>query len=73
MFASFMPYIMELLGETLRSNAPNMKKKSDPAFDELKTSVVKPLKDITLLFRDHFQAISDAFKDKSSIAFTSGD
>ena len=31
-----------------------MKKKKDPLFDELKSSIMKPLKDLITLFKDYF-------------------
>jgi len=45
LFGSFVPFTVEFLGEALRTASPNMKKKKDPSFDDLKKQVIKPIKE----------------------------
>lgn len=64
-FGAFMPLVLELTSESLKSCTPNMKKKKDPSFDELKTSVIKPLKECMTLIKNHFAQCSSAWNEES--------
>lgn len=64
-FGAFMPLLIELTSESLKSCTPNMKKKKDPAFDELKSSIMKPLKECVGIIKNHFSECSSAWSDKS--------
>ena len=54
LLAAFMPLALELCSECLKICSPNMKKKKDAVFDELKSNIMKPLKDLSTLFKDYF-------------------
>jgi hypothetical protein len=56
MLGAFMPLALELCSEALKNCSPNMKKKKDLVFDELKANIMKPLKEIANLFKDYFAA-----------------
>ena len=64
-FGAFMPLILELASESLKSCTPNMKKKKDPSFDELKTNVIKPLKECVGIIKNHFAQCSTAWIEES--------
>ena len=53
-----MPLALELCSECLKICSPNMKKKKDVVFDELKSTIMKPLKDLPTLFKDYFASRS---------------
>ena len=43
-----------------------MKKKKDPAFDDLKKSVIKPMKDMVNELKTHFSEVSQRYSEKAS-------
>ena len=58
-----MPLAIELTSECLKSCTPNMKKKKDPSFDELKASVIKPIKECVNMIKNHFSVCSNAWNE----------
>ena len=50
-----------------------MKKKKDPAFDDLKAKVIKPLKDVVNLIKDHFAQTSTIWQERSQTDFVTLD
>ena len=69
LFSSYMPYVFELLSNVLRDTCPNLKKKKAPEFDALKTNVIKVMKALVGMFKNHFEALSIYYKDQSAISF----
>mmetsp|Transcript_8641 Transcript_8641/g.14629 ORF Transcript_8641/g.14629 Transcript_8641/m.14629 type:complete len:259 (+) Transcript_8641:2565-3341(+) len=61
LFGSFIPICLELMAESLKSCTPGMKKKKNQAFDDLKSQVIKPLKDLFTVISGHFAKVSDRF------------
>ena len=61
---SVLPMIIEILGDSLRLCAPNMKKKKDPAFDELKAKVIKPLKEVVNSFKIYFEKVVQYYAEQ---------
>jgi len=61
---SVLPMVFEILSESLKACAPNMKKKKDPAFDELKANVVKPLKEVVNSFRFYFEKVAQYYAEQ---------
>ena len=64
-FGAFMPLVFELTSEALKSCTPNMKKKKDPSFDELKNKVLKPLKECISIVKNHFGQCSSEWNNRS--------
>lgn len=61
---SVLPMVIELLSESLKLSTPNMKKKKDPAFDELKANVIKPLKEVVNSFRFYFEKVAQYYAEQ---------
>jgi hypothetical protein len=53
LFGSYIPFTMELFSKCLNSAMPNMKKKKDEIFEDLKKQVVKPLKDLATNYKTY--------------------
>ena len=64
MMGSVLPMVIELLSESLKLSTPNMKKKKDPAFDELKANVIKPLKEVVNSFRLYFEKVAQYYAEQ---------
>lgn len=63
----YLPFVIEGLSDSLKLATPNMKKKKDPAFDELKTQVIKPLKELNTQLKDFFSGLSAWFNDQAQL------
>lgn len=61
MLTAYMPLALELCSEALKCCSPNMKKKKDEVFDQLKSQIMKPLKDLTAILKDYFSHRAQAW------------
>ena len=61
---SVIPMVFEILSESLKQCSPNMKKKKDPSFDELKSNVIKPLKEIVVSFKVYFENVAQYYAEQ---------
>ena len=57
---------MEGLSDALKYASPNMKKKKDPAFDELKSKIIKPLKEINSKLKDYFAGMATQIEETAA-------
>lgn len=72
--AGFVPMNLELLSDSLKLCTPNMKKKKDPSFDELKSAVSKPLKEMVNSIKTFFADAAAAWAERVNLSlFTSAD
>jgi hypothetical protein len=62
---AFLPLCFELTAESLKSCTPNMKKKKDASFDDLKAQVIKPMKECVGLIKKFFADCSAYWQEKS--------
>ena len=71
---SVLPMVIEILSDSLKLCSPNMKKKKDPAFDELKANIVKPLKEMVMSFKMYFEMVAQHYSEqKEKDLFTEAD
>ena len=54
LFGGYVPLAIETCSESLKACTPNMKKKKDASFDQLKAEVIKPLKEVCSSIKEHF-------------------
>jgi hypothetical protein len=48
----------------MKSVTPNMKKKKDASFDDLKSKVIKPLKTLPIAIKDYLTVVAAHWKDQ---------
>lgn len=48
LFSAFVPLLFDMLSDALKSATPNMKKKKDEVFTQLKKEIIKPFKDLVI-------------------------
>lgn len=66
--AGFMPMNLELLSDSVKACTPNMKKKKDPSFDELKSGVIKPLKEVVTSVKDFFAGAATLWTERAQVS-----
>ena len=67
LFSSYVPFVFEQLADALKSATPNMKKKKDEVFTQLKSQIIKPFKDLTTSVKDKFTEFATFWSDRSQV------
>ena len=67
LFTAYMPAIVQLLSQSIKSASPNMKKKKDPAFDTFRQTVTKGLKELIGQFKGYFEGLTEYFKSQTAL------
>jgi hypothetical protein len=72
-FMTYMPTVFDLLSATLKDVTPNMKKKKHESFDVLKKEVIKEMKTLVTMFKDHVIAQAEFYGGVNTVFFSAED